>query len=100
MGEKLEGMAAEMRTLLQGSQAQWVQRRLPRGLEIVLQRKGERWRLALARPDVWPSDDEIANCLRAFKLLDLVEEQHRLPAKGRQPYYVVEMCWREAEVVA
>lgn len=95
MSQKLELLAAEMRGLLQDSQARWVHRRLSRGLEIVLQRNEERWRLALARADTWPANEEIEICRRAFAVPELTAEDYRLTQKGR--LFVVETWWREAE---
>lgn len=91
---KLERMAAEMRAMLTDTSARWVHRRLSRGLELVLQRTDERWRLALARAETWPSNEEIAVCKAAFQVPDPVDEEYKM-GSHRRSLYVVEMFWRE-----
>lgn len=78
--------------------------KLPRGLEIVVQRTGEqRWRLAVARRDTFPSLDEVTIVREAFAVPPGAEEatavKHRMHPKTRQPitYHVVEMSWYEAQ---
>ncbi len=97
MSEKtLERMAAEMRAILKGTSARWVHRRLSRGLELLLAHDEERWRLALARAETWPADEEIAICRAAFKLPEPVSERQLLTTQksGRQ-LYVIELRWIE-----
>ncbi len=97
MTEKLlERMAAEMRAILKGTSARWVHRRLARGLELVLSHTEEHWRLALARADVWPADEEIAICRAAFGLPEPLSENQKVMTQpsGRQ-LYVIELSWLE-----
>ena len=76
--------------------------RLPRGLEIVMQRMGDQqWRLAVARRDTTPSADEITIVREAFKVPAGTEEttakKERKHPKTNLPihYNVVEMFWQE-----
>ena len=63
----LEIIATGMRqTVLTDTGARFMHYRLERGLELVLERRDNRWRLALARADVAPSDHEIEICRAAF----------------------------------
>lgn len=98
---RLDAIAAEMRTTLQQTDARFVHRKLVRGLEIVLQRTGRQYRLALARSDVAPSDSEIEICARAFQLPADVEPhhtvKHRSGKTGTFTAYVAELFWTEME---
>ncbi len=100
----LESIAANMRLqLLNG--ARWTHHRLVRGLEIVLQQTIEdsgawRWRLALGRRSVAPSDDEIANCREAFDVPAGTEVEVKVTQRTGKTgivstWYVVEMYWYE-----
>lgn len=100
----LERMAQEMRQLLAHTQARWVHRKLKGGLEIVLQRTDDQWRLALARRETWPSENEVLVCARAFQVPDpenVDPTPHRRPRKvsrtRAEAWYVVEIFWRERE---
>lgn len=101
---KLEQMAQEMRQFLTQTQARWVHRKLSRGLEIVLQRTDDQWRLALARSETWPSDDEVLICAKAFGVPapDEVDPKPRRKARRvsrtqSEAWYVMEIFWRERE---
>ncbi len=76
--------------------------KLPRGLEIVMQRMGDQqWRLAVARQDTMPSADEITIVRDAFNVPAGTEEtpgvKTRKSPKTNLPvtYNVVEMTWQE-----
>lgn len=91
-------------TIAARSGARWVHRRLGHGLEMVLQHdEGRQWRLALGRPDVPPSPEEIAICQRAFAVPTGTEAtlivKERKALKGTAPvrYHVAEMYWTEQE---
>lgn len=81
--------------------------RLPQGLELVMQRipDGCRriWRLALAREQEYPSDDEIEGCCAAFDVPDSAAERRLIrcrthPKTGRRIHYlVVEFTWHEQD---
>ncbi len=103
----LESIAANMRRHVVDAGAMYSHQRLPRGLEIVLQRHVEsngalRWRLALGRPDVAPSEDEIAICRSAFGV-PVGTEHTAAQSKSRvskktgkaSTWYIVEMYWFE-----
>lgn len=79
---KLDSIAANMRQRITGAGAPWSHQRLAHGLELVLQRRLEptgvtRWRLALGREAVQPSDDEVAICRRAFGVPDAADPTRR-----------------------
>ncbi len=98
---KLETLASQMRETLAPYQRGGVHRILPHGLEIVLQRTGDQWRLALGREGVTPSATEVQVCRAAFSVPDEAEVTvfRRFVAKQktgrRATYQVVEMKWRE-----
>jgi hypothetical protein len=107
-GGKLDEIASNMRNHILGAGALYSHQRLARGLELVLQRHVEsngavRWRLALGRSDVAPSDEEVAICRKAFGVPDATEQQ-MVPSKSRlnpktktvSTLYVTEMYWYEA----
>jgi predicted secreted protein len=102
----LDAIAHSMREMVEAGAA-YAHYRLPRGLELVLQRKPEptgaiRWRLALGRSDVQRSADEITICQRAFAVPHSTE--HTLIAKTRTntktglpaTWWIAEMYWYEA----
>lgn len=105
---ELTAIAAKMRSHVVDACAMYSHTRLPRGLEIVLQRNIEatgavRWRLALGRQDVAPSEDEIANCRSAFGV-PVGTEHAAVPSRVRvskktgivSSWHIVEMYWYEA----
>jgi hypothetical protein len=107
-GGKLDEIAANMRSHVVDAGAMYSHQRLSHGLEIVLQRHIEsngalRWRLALGRSDVIPSEDEIAICRAAFGVPDSTE-QAAVKSKSRYSkksgivsnWHIVEMYWYEA----
>ena len=98
---RLDTIAADMRTTLQQTDARFVHHKLTHGLELVLQRTGRQYRLALGRPGVAPSDSEIETCARAF-CVHADAEPHRTvkqrPGKtGVIIYHVAELYWTEME---
>ena len=104
----LESIAANMRSMVVDTGAMYSHQKLARGLQIVLQRNVEssgaiRWRLALGRQDVGPSDQEIAICRKAFGVPEgtehsAVQNKSRVNMKSRivSTWYIVEMYWYEA----
>jgi hypothetical protein len=105
----LDGIAATMRSHILRAGALYSHRKLERGLELVLQRHTEadgktRWRLALGRSDVAPSEDEITICRAAFGV-PVGTEQTEVKSKSRtnpktnraRSLFVVEMYWYENE---
>ena len=105
---KLDEIAVNMRSHVVDAGAMYSHQRLPRGLEIVLQRHIEsngaiRWRLALGRNDLAPSDDEIAICRKAFGVPEgtehtAVQSKSRYSEKSKivSNWHIVEMYWYEA----
>lgn len=103
----LDTIADTMRRHILDAGAAYSHRRLERGLELVLQRHVEqdgkvRWRLALGRTDVAPSEDEIAICMRAFSVPVGTEhskrsiERKNAKTSAINTWHVAEMYWYEA----
>ena len=98
----LGAIATTMRQMIEGSNLRFAHRRLANGLELVLDRKDDRWRLALGRPDVAPSDHEIEICRAAFGVP--VDTETKASRKERTnpktnitlEWHVCEMTWMEA----
>lgn len=98
---RLDGIAAAMRQTLTQTEARFVHHKLAQGLELVLQRTGRQYRLALGRPGVAPSDTEIELCARAFDV-PAGAEPHRITKErqgktGALTYQVAELYWTEME---
>lgn len=103
---ELQSLAARMRTFVVGG-AWYTHQAIGNGLEAVLQRRieqsgAERWRLALGRPDVAPSEEEIAICRKAFGVPEgtehaAVQSKSRVSKKTGivSTWYIVEMYWYE-----
>ena len=82
---------------------EWQRMKLANGLDVILQHVNDgRWRLALARENVYPSDVEVDVCRKSFDVPDAAEEQrsekqHKHPKTGRIiEYRRVELFWMEA----
>ena len=80
----------------------WDRTKLQNGLDIILHRVDEtRWRLALARESVYPSESEVAIIRDTFDVPDAAEEsrsekQHTHPKTHREiTYRRVEITWQE-----
>ena len=103
---KLDAIADRMRSHITSTGAMYSHQRLEHGLEIVLQRHVEsngamRWRLALGRVDVAPSEDEITICRNAFGV-PVGTEHSEVKSKSRtgktgivSNWHIVEMYWYE-----
>lgn len=101
---RLATMAAQMVAAAQAKDESRQELRLARGLLVVLERTGLRWRLALGREDVWPSTAEIAICGAAFGAPvgagESSKEVKSTTKTGRElRYKVVELVWTEAEMI-
>lgn len=98
---KLQQLAADMRHIIDTTGAAYCHHKLSRGLEIVLQRTGRRYRLALGRTDTAPSDTEIELCMAAFNVPAGAEPHHvvkiRQGKTGKLIYHVAELTWTEQE---
>lgn len=98
---KLATIADDLRTLV-GVKPGWAQRSLPAGLRIVYQRLEDgTTRLALAREDTYPSDEDIERARAAFHVPAAAEahySDHRwVNPKTNRPvtFYRVELRWME-----
>ena len=103
MISKLGALAARLRAAVAGKPFGWASHTLPGGLDIVLSHNGERWRLALRREKVFPSDTEAAILAQAFAVAEGAEpvrrqtgEEHPVTHR-RLEWRIVEYNWREAE---
>lgn len=98
---KLSDIAADMRAAVAARPFGWVRQPLGDGLDIVLARNGEQWRLALGRVKVYPSDHEAAVCAPAFEVAEGTEPERRTytrtdPKTGlRTTWHIVEFIWIE-----
>lgn len=96
---RLIQIAGEMRRMIERTDARFVHRKLSGGLELVLERRDERWRLALGRLDRFPSETEMALCLSAFGApADVTPRQVVRERAGKTDglrYQVVEATWIE-----
>lgn len=104
MAEKsLRQIADEMKQLVIAGKMNWVHQRLPRGLEIVLQRTGHRWRLAVARTDTYPSEIEINIVRAAFGVPGPTETTQstvqRTGKSGSITYHKIECDWIDYHTV-
>jgi len=101
MASKLDEMAASALASVRSVEQGWFQMRLARGLRVVLERQGARWRLALGRPDVAPSAMEVEICRRAFGVPEGAAELSKVTAhvepktQTRVTFRVVELSWVE-----
>lgn len=98
---KLATIAADMRQMLDQTDATYTHHKLSRGLELVLQRTGRGYRLALGRTDTAPSDTEIELCVAAFDVPAGAEPNRTTktrPGKsGAITYHVAELTWTEEQ---
>lgn len=96
----LESIAMDMYERV--APGEWCRTKLANGLDIILQRIDDRrWRLALAREGVYPSETEVTTCRRYFDVPDTADEQ-RSPRQYHHPktrrvieYRRVEITWTE-----
>ena len=103
---ELQRLAGQMRSQLNTVHRGYIHRVLFGGLHIVLERRDETWRLAIARIGQVPSQNEAATVARDFGLPMGVEwSSAQRPVKvnvgrGRQPklkYNVLECAWIERQ---
>jgi hypothetical protein len=101
---KLQTIAAGMRQSVSQYDSGWTAATLPHGLELVLSRQAEIWRLALRRERVYPSDTEASILAEVFGVPDGTESARRRSwtdthPKSKQPiiWCVIELTWRETE---
>ena len=98
---KLQQLATQMRQTIDHTGAAYCHHKLGRGLELVLQRTGRGYRLALGRTDTAPSDTEIETCIAAFNVPAGAEPNRTTKTRqgktGRLTYHVAELTWTEQE---
>lgn len=100
---KLATLAANMRKAVAARPFGWAQETLSGGLDIVLSRNGEKWRLALRREKVYPSETETAILTRSFDVAEGTEPIRRQTCdvnpttQRRIEWRIIEYNWREVE---
>jgi len=103
---KLQLIAESMLAILEQPGNHWRHKKLPRGLEILFERKDSTLRLELAREDVSPSQHEIRLCREAFGVpasveVDMVQRlAYHVKTNRRIIYHVAEMSWIEEPEIA
>ena len=99
---RLANIAASMRACV-NSGAKFAHHRQAHGLELVLQRRGRGWRLALGREAVQASETEIRLWRAAFGVPDGSEESsqvkaRKMPKTGQTvQFFVTDVTWTEME---
>jgi hypothetical protein len=86
-----------------GKETAWNLRTLPRGLQLLLSYQDNRWRLALRRTDVAPSEKEVELCARAFDVpaeprrRNYTSSEKASVTNHKVVYHIVELSWREID---
>lgn len=95
----LVAIAEEMKQRLANVEKGHVVRHLFGGLMLVLERRGERWRLAIGRTASPPSKTEAGVVARDFGLPDGIEWSWttRKNTKRKLTYQVAEVTWIEQQ---
>lgn len=92
---QLKLIAAEMQGRLKHVRRGWVQRNLFGGLSVVLERRDDQWRLALARPNTLPSTVEENVAGEAFGVpADVVWDRGTKPDRKGQRLWVTQCRWK------
>lgn len=101
MTSKLATIAARMRAAVAAKPFGWTEHTLPGELNLVLSHNGEKWRLALRRERVYPSEVEERLLRQAFGVAEGTEplrrqtcEEHPI-TKRRIERRVIEYNWIE-----
>lgn len=99
---KLATVADDLRTLVGPNKPGWAQRSLPAGMRIVYQRMEDGMtRLAIAREDAYPSEEDIERTRAAFHIPTAVEPEYSthdwVNPKTYRPvhFYRVQFKWME-----
>lgn len=93
---QLKLMADEMKRRLANVEKGWVQRQLFGGLSIVLERKGDQWRLALGRTTTLPSTVEERVAEESFGVPAGTKWERGLKReRKKQQWLVTECVWVE-----
>jgi hypothetical protein len=100
---KLEMIAARLRTAVAAKPFGWANHTLPGGLDLVLSHNGEKWRLALRREQVYPSEVEAEILTRVFGVAEGTDPKRRQycevhpDTQRRIQWQIIEYNWIEAE---
>lgn len=100
---RLARIAQTMRETVSEGGAKFAHHRQQHGLELVLQRQGRGWRLALGRQDVPASDTELLLWRMAFGVpegaeVNSVVKPRKLPKTGQTvQFFVTDVTWVEVE---
>lgn len=103
MSSKLALIAEHLRTAVAPKPFGWVNHTLPGGLDLVLSHNGEKWRLALRREKVFPSELEANILTRAFGVAEGTEPKRRQyrevhpNTQRRIQWQIIEYNWIETE---
>lgn len=103
MTTKLAALAARMRTAVAAKPFGWSRETLSGGLDIVLSHNGEKWRLALRREKVYPSETEAAILTKAFAVAEGTEPSRfqtcdvHPTTQRRIKWRIIEYNWREVD---
>lgn len=94
-------IAARMRTYLLTKDAGYAHQQLQRGLHVVLERKGDLWRLAAARMGTPPSDRELIILAKCFGVplgLPWAAAPGKPAKRGKAPFKVMEVRWQQLPI--
>lgn len=103
MTSKLQMIAERLHTVVATKPFGWVNHTLPGGLDLVLAHNGEKWRLALRREKVFPSEIEADILMRAFGVAEGTEPLRRKycevhpDTQRRIQWQIIEYNWIEAD---
>ena len=103
MTSKLQMLAERLRTAVAAKPFGWANHTLPGGLDRVFSHNGEKWRLALRREKVFPSEVEADILTRAFGVAEGTEPKRRQycevhpDTQRRIQWQIIEYNWIEAE---
>lgn len=99
----LTEIAQGMLQAVQAKRTCWTQHTLGRGLWLVLSRDDTRFVLSLRREGVFPSEHEVAVCMRDFGVPEGTEPMRRqqtTPTAGRSiRWCIVDLRWRELATI-
>lgn len=106
MTSKLQILADRLRAAVAAKPVGWVNHTLPGGLDLVLAHDGEKWRLALRREKVYPSESEADILTRVFGVAEGTEPNRRKycevhpDTQRRIQWQIIEYNWIEADETA
>lgn len=98
MKTRLQEIVVGMRRAVEQKPVCWTEYTLGGGLRLILSRNDERYVLSLRREGVFPSETEVAVCVRVFGLPEGTEPRRRqlTENKGRSiRWCIVDLGWTE-----